>query len=152
MTPKDHLSPLERQLVNDGNKIAAIKAYRDRTGVGLAEAKEAVERPAVQRNEFSDEEDDYNAQEGPPSVSLTAQEQKHLRDGNKIEAIKAYRLRTGSSLVDAKNAVEGSRSPQSNGTEYRGFGVEKKSGCFGVVALFLMTSTVVATLFVTFVD
>lgn len=31
-------------LVRDGRKIQAIKAYRDITGAGLKEAKEAVER------------------------------------------------------------------------------------------------------------
>lgn len=31
-------------LLKAGRKIEAIKAYRDLTGVGLAEAKEAVER------------------------------------------------------------------------------------------------------------
>jgi hypothetical protein len=33
-------------LLNQGNKIKAIKLYREITGVGLAEAKEAVERRA----------------------------------------------------------------------------------------------------------
>ena len=32
-----------RQLLASGNKIAAIKRYREQTGVGLAEAKAAVE-------------------------------------------------------------------------------------------------------------
>lgn len=31
-------------LLAEGKKIAAIKAYRDETGVGLKEAKEPVER------------------------------------------------------------------------------------------------------------
>ena len=31
-------------LVRKGNKIGAIKLYREKTGVGLREAKEAVER------------------------------------------------------------------------------------------------------------
>jgi ribosomal protein L7/L12 len=34
------------QLLAQGKKIQAIKEYRDITGVGLAEAKEAVERRA----------------------------------------------------------------------------------------------------------
>lgn len=33
-----------------GRKILAVKAYRDRTGVGLAEAKEAVEQIARDEN------------------------------------------------------------------------------------------------------
>jgi ribosomal protein L7/L12 len=31
------------QLINSGNKIHAIKLYRERTGLGLAEAKDAIE-------------------------------------------------------------------------------------------------------------
>lgn len=37
------LSPSERALVLDGRKLKAVKAYRDRTGVGLKTAKEAVD-------------------------------------------------------------------------------------------------------------
>mgnify|MGYP000009117772 FL=1 len=37
------LSPSERALVLDGRKLEAVKAYRDRTGVGLKTAKEAVD-------------------------------------------------------------------------------------------------------------
>lgn len=33
-----------RELVKAGKMIEAIKAYRERTGMGLAEAKAAVER------------------------------------------------------------------------------------------------------------
>lgn len=37
------VSEAVRALVDRGEKIAAIKRHRDETGVGLAEAKEAVE-------------------------------------------------------------------------------------------------------------
>ena len=37
------LSASERALVLDGRKLEAVKAYRDRTGVGLKTAKEAVD-------------------------------------------------------------------------------------------------------------
>lgn len=33
-----------RELIGQGNKIEAIKVYRELTGCGLKEAKEAVER------------------------------------------------------------------------------------------------------------
>ncbi|MEU3269961.1 ribosomal protein L7/L12 [Saccharomonospora sp. NPDC006951] len=36
--------PRVRELLRRGKKIAAIKAYREATGAGLAEAKTAVER------------------------------------------------------------------------------------------------------------
>jgi ribosomal protein L7/L12 len=41
--PEPHLPEVIANL-EQGKKIAAIKAYRDSTGTGLAEAKEAVER------------------------------------------------------------------------------------------------------------
>jgi len=41
--PGDDLD-VGRDLMAAGDKIAAIKAYRERTGAGLAEAKRAVER------------------------------------------------------------------------------------------------------------
>jgi large subunit ribosomal protein L7/L12 len=37
------LTPEVVQLLNSGNKIQAIKAHRERTGVGLAEAKDAID-------------------------------------------------------------------------------------------------------------
>jgi Ribosomal protein L7/L12 C-terminal domain len=39
-----------RSLMKAGNKIAAIKVYREITGVGLAEAKEAVEKMVSDSN------------------------------------------------------------------------------------------------------
>ena len=38
------LSPQLQAALRSGNKIEAIKIYRELTGVGLAEAKEAIER------------------------------------------------------------------------------------------------------------
>ena len=38
------LSPQIQEALRRGNKIEAIKLYRELTGVGLAEAKQAVER------------------------------------------------------------------------------------------------------------
>jgi ribosomal protein L7/L12 len=37
------LSPEVVQLINSGNKIEAIKIHRERTGLGLGEAKDAVD-------------------------------------------------------------------------------------------------------------
>jgi hypothetical protein len=42
-TPPGGLDADIQQLVNSGKKINAIKLYRERTGVGLAEAKDAIE-------------------------------------------------------------------------------------------------------------
>jgi large subunit ribosomal protein L7/L12 len=42
-TGQTGLSPRVQELLADGNKIEAIKQYRAETGLGLAEAKEAIE-------------------------------------------------------------------------------------------------------------
>lgn len=39
----DGLTPTEAMLADEGKKIQAIKAHRERTGMGLKESKEAVE-------------------------------------------------------------------------------------------------------------
>jgi large subunit ribosomal protein L7/L12 len=41
--PSLDLSPRVRELIAAGREIEAIKAYREETGVGLAEAKQAVD-------------------------------------------------------------------------------------------------------------
>jgi len=38
------LAPQIRDALRQGNKIEAIKLYREMTGVGLAEAKQAIDR------------------------------------------------------------------------------------------------------------
>jgi ribosomal protein L7/L12 len=92
-----------REFINANQLILAIKLYREITGVGLAEAKSAVE--ALARGE---------------SVNIPAPaEQSKLSDpfletkirdflakGKKIEAIKLYRLEYNVGLAEAKSAVE----------------------------------------------
>jgi len=80
------------QLLEQGDKIEAINLYRQRTGAGLAEAKQAIERLQV----------DVIFAESDIQEQLLAM----LRQGHKIEAIRTYRQRTQSSLADAKAAVE----------------------------------------------
>src|SRR5262249_8164691 len=86
-----------RALLGEGQKIEAIKVYRGRTGAGLEEAKEAGE--ALERGEplpIPEMVDEYFERE------LSAL----LDEGQKIEAIKVYRERTGVGLKEAKDAVE----------------------------------------------
>lgn len=47
--PEPDLPEVVRHLEN-GNKIHAVKAYREATGEGLRDAKEAVDRMAAQRS------------------------------------------------------------------------------------------------------
>ena len=104
-----------RQLLASGNKIAAIKRYREQTGVGLAEAKAAVESLDA-GDSFAErvQPDDLNDQ----IVGL-------LGRGEKIEAVKLYRNQTGCGLKEAKEAVE--RIGEQNGIRSSG------TGCLGVV-------------------
>jgi ribosomal protein L7/L12 len=98
--PAPALEEQVRRLVDQGRKIEAIKLYREVTGTGLKEAKEAVEM--LERG-------------GPmlvlpptplPPDNWQAQVAEQLRLGRKIEAIKLYREATGVGLKEAKEAVE----------------------------------------------
>lgn len=106
-------------LMDQGKKIEAIKVYRVRHGVGLAEAKAAVETLADGRTpvaEASSEADD-------DVLNL-------MRGGKKIAAIKVYRERYHVGLKEAKEAVEALASQ--HGIAAQG------SGCAGVILLGLV--------------
>jgi ribosomal protein L7/L12 len=118
--PVDRPSPdLEQQvrtLLDQGQKIAAVKLYKDRTGAGLVEAKEAVE--AIQ------------AGADPPAPSdiggdLEAELLRWLGAGQKIQAVKLYKDRTGVSLLEAKQAVESLAARHGLETQ--------RAGCLGAV-------------------
>lgn len=81
-----------------GEKIEAIRLYREATSCGLAEAKSFVEQLAetLTTGEL-------------PSAQVTSDDAdllSLLQNGQKIEAIKAYRQRYGVDLKAAKDAVE----------------------------------------------
>jgi large subunit ribosomal protein L7/L12 len=103
-------------LMGEGRKIEAIKLYRDLTGAGLKEAKDAVE--ALERGGTRPE-----AHRG--SAGAEADVLDLLRAGQKIRAIKIYRERTGVSLLEAKNAVESLAAEQGIPTS--------RSGCAGAL-------------------
>ena len=91
-------------LLQGGHFIAAIKRYRDTHGVGLDEAKAALDawRAKSQRHQ--------QVAEAVSNVASTAvtdpQIVAAIRKGNIIEAIKLYRAKTGVSLQDAKEAID----------------------------------------------
>ena len=157
--------------IKRGNKIAAIKIYRDATGSDLKDAKEAIE---AFMQVF-----DASLSAPPPLPSmlgaiienareLRAEERSAivaaLRRRNKIEAIKLYREATGLGLAESKTAVEEiernlppapssaaghrpgpaeSRTPMPN---WDPFEEKKKSGCFGVFLLLLAALIFLGTL------
>lgn len=88
-------------LIHDRQILMAIKVYRDATGVGLAEAKAAIERMA--QNEFTKPPDDVRDRDNPV---LEARIKSLLSKGKKIEAVKIYREEFGVGLAEAKDAVD----------------------------------------------
>jgi large subunit ribosomal protein L7/L12 len=109
-----------RSLLAEGRKIEAIKVYREATGAGLAEAKDAVEA--------------LEAGQKLPSSAVFDQESEKdivalLEQGQKIEAIRIYREKTGAGLKEAKDAVEALAAKHGLPAG--------RSGCAGVVLLCL---------------
>lgn len=107
-----------KELLASGNKISAIKRYREKTGAGLAEAKTAVESlessgllPKPDRLDDSD---------------LTSQIVNLLGRGEMVQATKLYREQSGLGLKQSKEAVE--RIAEENG-----IAVASRAGCLGVI-------------------
>jgi len=87
------------RLTLQGQKIQAIKVYREMTGVGLKEAKDYVDalesggQPAA-------------VNPAPTGSGDLAEVHALARQGQKIQAIKLYRQLTGAGLKDAKDYVD----------------------------------------------
>ncbi|MEC7983610.1 MAG: ribosomal protein L7/L12, partial [Myxococcota bacterium] len=104
--PKSDPMAVVAQLCANGQKIKAIKAYRDMTGAGLKEAKQAVEEYVRSVSEpRSDTSTTSNVLDREHIESL-------LNRGQKIQAIQYYRETTGAGLKDSKHAIEGLIKPQ----------------------------------------
>jgi ribosomal protein L7/L12 len=115
----------ERELIallDQGRKIEAIKLYRERTGVGLKEAKDAVE--AIQRRERLPDPEESDNPFHETLVSL-------LKQGRKIDAIKVFREATGSGLKESKDAIESMAARH-------GLSGSQRTGCLGLIVLSLM--------------
>ena len=120
-------------LMQAGKKIEAIKIYRQETGSGLKEAKDAVEalaagRPLARRSGKSVEI------LGVDPTSLEGQVLTLMRDQKKILAIKLYREQTGVGLKQAKDAVEALAAKH---------GISTQTGCAGMVLLLVLVSTII---------
>jgi ribosomal protein L7/L12 len=115
-----------RSLLSHGKNIEAIKLYRQQTGVGLAAAKDAVERIGRGENPNRNE-----------AIADTTENQilELLAAGRKIAAIKLYREQTSCGLKDAKDAVESLAAQH-------GIVSPARSGCLGVLAAFFSVVSV----------
>ena len=89
------------KLLHDKQLIQAVKLYHDATGVSLAEAREAVEEMA--RNEFMKPPSGMRNYDDPV---LESKIRSLLSKGKKLDAVKIFRAEYGTSLSEAKNAVE----------------------------------------------
>ncbi len=87
-----------------GRKINAIKLYREVTGVGLKEAKEAVE--AIQERQQLALSGYQSPAANLPRGDVMAQIEEELRAKRKINAIKLYREAYKVGLKEAKDAVD----------------------------------------------
>ncbi|HAV77926.1 MAG TPA: hypothetical protein DCX53_11305 [Anaerolineae bacterium] len=89
------------EYIHNQQLIHAIKLYQDATGVGLAEAKQAVEEMAY-----------YESVKPPDGVMdydnpiLESRIKSLLAKRRKIDAVKIYRDEYRTSLKDAKDAVD----------------------------------------------
>ena len=89
------------KLLHEKRLIDAIKLYREITGVGLAEAKEAVEEMAVDESiKPPDDERDYD------NPILISRIKSLLSRNRKVDAVKIYREEYGVGLKEAKMAVD----------------------------------------------
>lgn len=83
-----------------GNKIKAVKLFRDQTGLGLAEAKEAVEAGALGEGALNPD----------AAQDLSANVTAALAQGNKLLAIKLLCQTNGMGLQQAKAIADNAAS------------------------------------------
>ncbi|MGO9115172.1 MAG: hypothetical protein ACLP9L_38665 [Thermoguttaceae bacterium] len=118
-------------LMKAGRKIEAIKLYRQETGNGLKEAKDAVEALAEGKGLVRESLDAASLN----PTSLEGQVLALMQRQKKIEAIILYRKQTGAGLKQAKDAVEALAA--ANGIS------SQATGCAGMVLLMVLVSMIV---------
>lgn len=116
-----------RSLLDQGKKIEAVKLYKDHTGSSLKDAKDAVEALQAGGGPLRPAEAD---------ADWEAEVLQLMRQGEKINAVRLYRDRTGSTLFDAKQAVE--EMAERHGITMQG------GGCSGVLAVSIVTLIAIA--------
>lgn len=117
----EELPPDAVRALQSGRLIEAIKIVRDRTGMDLKSAKEAVERHAA-RMEAGDEETVVGGRSAPDVAmqdrgfaSMPSSALKALAQGDKVEAVRLTREATGLGLTAAKRLVDQHDDPAVGG-------------------------------------
>lgn len=96
-----HQAQKIHELIDASQILMAIQVYREATGVGLAEAKQAVEE--MMQMEAARPPSDSRNFDNPV---LESKIRSMLAKGKKIEAVKIYREEYGIGLKEAKDAVD----------------------------------------------
>jgi len=132
-----------RDALRDSNKLLAIKLYREYTGLGLAEAKAAVE--ALEQTGSLPASTNTISTNGL-DANLLAQVQQALFQGQKIEAIKLYREATNQGLKESKDAVEKMEAELRQRSPERFSAKTSGKGCAGVLLLMVTAMGVLLVL------
>lgn len=118
-----------RSLLGQGRKIEAVKLYKEHTGCGLKDAKNAVE--ALQGRAGLPKPNQVDDKLESELLGL-------LQRGEKLKAVKLYRGQIGANLMESKLAVE------SIGARH-GIMVEE-GGCSGVLIVIVVALVGIAVL------
>ena len=132
-----------RDTIRAGEKIAAIRLYREYTGLGLAEAKAAVE--ALEQTGSLPTSTNTATTSGLDS-NVLVQVQQALFQGQKIEAIKLYREATNQGLKESKEAVEKLEVELRQRLPERFSAKASGKGCAGVLLLMVAAMGVLLVL------
>ena len=92
-----------KELIAKGQKVSAVKLYREMTGVGLREAKDAVD--AIEHGGLAHSHAPIQSNQKIDMV-LEDQIRQLLAKRQKIQAVKIYREAHDCGLKDAKDAVD----------------------------------------------
>jgi len=108
-----------RKLVASGRTIDAIKLYREVTGLGLKEAKDAIDRYADGGS--LDLAEDLAARKAAlgGGAPVDADIKGMLEAGRKIEAIKLLRERSGLDLATAKDIIDSMEADLNRAARFR---------------------------------
>jgi ribosomal protein L7/L12 len=127
-----------RVLLAEGRKLEAIKLYREATGVGLQEAKEAVDSLAAggawaTGGEFAESAASPTTEPLKIDESLELELLALLERRTLLAAVKLCMQRTGASLAEAKQAVNELATRH---------GLQPASGCGGVLGVLIIVAVV----------
>lgn len=100
------LTQYEKELAQQGNLIGAVKEVRERTRLGLAEAKKLVDEYIRNGDATAQSQSNEHTHGELDDASLTDKEKEFIVRNQPITAIKMVRERTGLSLIEAKRLVD----------------------------------------------